>query len=98
MLSRTDSGEKRDFIRMSVDCDVFYRKEDGTVEKQGAGRNLSANGMLFESDENYPENSRLHLRVMPRNSLTPPLEMLVEVIRVDDMGDRYLVACRSIAS
>ena len=98
MLSRTDQGEKRDFIRMAVDCDVYYRKDEGAAEKQGAGRNLSANGILFESDENYAEGSRLFLRVMPRNSLTPPLEMQVEVVRSDDMGSNYLVACRAVTS
>lgn len=96
MLSRTEQGEKRDFIRMAVDCDVFYRKEEASAEKQGAGRNLSANGILFESEENYAEGSKLFLRVMPRNSITPPLEMQVEVVRSDDMGGNYLVACRAL--
>ena len=97
MFSRTEHSEKRDYIRMEVDCDVVYRTEDGSAERQGRGKNLSATGVLFESEENYPTGTRLVLKVLPRNTLTPPLEMTVEVVRVDGAGvGAYLVACQSV--
>jgi len=97
MFSRTEHSEKRDYIRMEVDCDVVYRTEDGSAEKQGRGKNLSATGVLFESVENYPAGTRLVLKVMPRNSITPPLEMTVEVVRLDEAGPgAYLVACQAV--
>ncbi|MBD3671536.1 MAG: PilZ domain-containing protein [Gammaproteobacteria bacterium] len=96
MLGRTDHSEKRDYIRMEVDCDVVYRTEDGSTEKQGKGKNLSATGVLFESDENFPAGTRLVLKVMPRNTITPPLDMTVEVVRVDEVGPgQYMVACQA---
>ena len=97
MFSRTEHSEKRDYIRMEVDCDVVYRTEDGSAEKQGRGKNLSATGVLFESEENYPAGTRLVLKVMPRNTITPPLEMTVEVVRVDEAGPGgFLVACQAV--
>ncbi len=93
--TRSEFSEKRDFIRLAVDCDVFYQNEKGGEEKSGQGHDLSAGGIMFEVDEEFPVGTKLNVRIHPRNNLTPPLETKVEVLRIDTTAPgKFLVGCQ----
>ncbi len=81
--------EKRDHIRIRVDCPVTLQAEDGT-EDQGTCINLSAGGILFQAERDYPVGARLWVRMEPKLKLSPGLTARVEIVRQE-----YLPQSRS---
>jgi c-di-GMP-binding flagellar brake protein YcgR len=75
--------EKRDFMRMMVDCEVQCRSADGTTQYSGRVRNLSAQGLLFSSEQELAVGERLELVIHPKIGSAAPLEASAEVVRVD---------------
>ena len=78
--------EKRDFIRIDIDCDITFKKlasDDPTAEPQtGQVSNLSGRGMMFISDVEIEKNILLEININPKNILTPSLHANVKVVRV----------------
>ena len=78
--------EKRDFIRIDIDCDITFKKlasDDPTAEPQtGQVSNLSGRGMMFISDVEVEKNILLEININPKNILTPSLHANVKVVRV----------------
>lgn len=77
-----DYDEKRDFIRVDVDCDVFYNEPDGDEKYHGRVKNLSGRGLMFVSERGIPAESLLEVKIAPQNDLTSPLHALVRVVRL----------------
>ncbi len=77
-----DYDEKRDFIRVSVNCPVVFKAEDAGVEEYGRMQNLSGRGMMFIAERELAVESRLEVMIRPENDLTPPLHAEVRVVRV----------------
>jgi hypothetical protein len=74
--------EKRDFIRMTVDCDLALNEPGGGREYPGRCLNLSSTGAMVLLDEAPALGQRLELHIAPRLALVPALNALVEVVRV----------------
>jgi len=75
--------EKRDFIRIDIDCEVTFKKLDSTEEEMiGRVANLSGRGMMFISDTELEKNIVLEVNITPKNILTPSLHANVKVVRV----------------
>lgn len=78
--------EKRDFIRIDIDCDITFKKlasDDPTAEPEtGQVSNLSGRGMMFISDVEVEKNILLEININPKNILTPSLHANVKVVRV----------------
>lgn len=75
--------EKRDFIRIDIDCEVTYKKLDSNEEiKTGQVANLSGRGMMFISDDELEKDILLEVNIKPKNILTPALHANVKVVRV----------------
>jgi len=74
--------EKRDFIRVSVDCPVRFRADDAAEDEIGKVRNLSGRGMMFIAERELPMEASLEVKIQPENRLTPPLHARVRVVRV----------------
>lgn len=77
-----DYDEKRDFVRVEVDCDVFYNEQDSDEKFHGRVKNLSGRGMMFVSEIGIPAETLLEVRIAPQNDLTSPLHALVRVVRL----------------
>lgn len=77
-----DYDEKRDFVRVEVDCDVFYNEQDSQDKYHGRVKNLSGRGMMFVSERGIPAETLLEVKIAPANDLTPPLHALVRVVRM----------------
>jgi len=77
-----DYDEKRDFVRVEVDCDVFYNEQDGDEKYHGRVKNLSGRGMMFVSELGIPAETLLEVKIAPQNDLTTPLHALVRVVRL----------------
>jgi len=75
--------EKRDFIRIDIDCEILYRIADSEDENQsGRIANLSGRGMMFITDDEIEKDCLLEVNIKPSNILTPPLHANVKVVRV----------------
>jgi len=81
-LMPRDYDEKRDFIRVQVDCDIHYKEQDGDEQYQGRVKNLSGRGMMFVSEIGISPETLLEVHVAPHNELTPALNALVRVVRM----------------
>lgn len=77
-----DYDEKRDFVRVEVDCDIFYNEQDSPDKYRGRVKNLSGRGMMFISERGIPAETLLEVNIAPVNDLTQPLHALVRVVRL----------------
>ncbi len=99
-LDQRSYEEKRDFIRVPVQCEVALEAIDTGKRFVAEGRNLSGNGVLFVTEEPLRPGDRLNLRIEATTVLMSVLDAVVEVVRVEaiDNDSRYAVggAIRSI--
>jgi hypothetical protein len=77
-----DYDEKRDFIRISVDCEIQFKAEGAQQMETGHLSNLSGRGMMFIAARQMPLETRLEVRIEADNNVTAPLHALVRVVRV----------------
>lgn len=83
MLMTREYDEKRDFMRIDIDCDFVFKKEDSPDEElTGKVSNLSGRGMMFISDIELEKDIILEVNIKPANILTPSLHANVKVVRV----------------
>ncbi len=88
-----DYDEKRNYIRMNVDCDITYKLVDSSEEKRGRCTSLSGAGLSFIADSPFEPGLAMDVCIEPKKSLTPPMSALIEVVRCtakDD--DQYEIA------
>lgn len=87
-------AEKRNYPRVPLDdCKVTYQTPNENTQKQGIGKNVSGNGILFVTGENVTAGTLLELNVTPFINISPPLDVLIEVVRVSHCEDEsYEVA------
>jgi hypothetical protein len=85
--------EKRDFLRMPIDCNLSYSSVGDKREFQGEVINLSSMGILFTSKQRLEAGSLLTLVLTPSRSNTPPMHVTVKVTRVISNRMQYEVAC-----
>ena len=89
----TDYTEKRNFFRMNMDCKLEYTINGDATKKTGVVSNLSGDGISFISDQEVSAGTHVHVLITPDNTVTPPLDMTVEVIRCDEEAEaQYQVA------
>jgi len=74
--------EKRDFIRVSIDCPIHFWLEGQQQQEVGKVKNLSGRGLMFVTELELSLESRVEVRINPENDLTPPLHAHVRVVRV----------------
>lgn len=88
-----DYEEKRDFIRMSLDCKVQIKNLATGEMFQGVAMDLSSKGLAFVTSSNIAPGSKLEIRIVPDKAVVPPLHARVEVIRSepDTSGNNYRV-------
>ncbi len=88
-----DYAEKRDFLRMPIDCELSFGRRGDDARHQGKVINLSSKGILFTSSEGFAEGEQLDILLTPSNALTPPMEAAVVVSRVTDNDASFEIAC-----
>ena len=86
-------AEKRDFLRMPIDCALSFSAADDSRRYQGKVLNLSSRGILFTSGRSFDIGSRLDIVLTPSNSITPPMQARVVVSRVDAREVLFDIAC-----
>ncbi len=88
-----DYAEKRDFLRMPIDCELTFSEAGSSKQFQGNVINLSSKGILFTSNQKFETGTSLDIVLTPSNSITPPMEATVSVSRVVDNDVMFEIAC-----
>ena len=73
--------EKRNFIRMSVNCEINYKLTDSEQSYQGRCTSLSGAGLAFISEREFEQGKSMEVNVIPENTITPPMTAYVEIVR-----------------
>ncbi len=89
----TDYSEKRDFFRMNLDCTMEYSVNGSGDKQQGLMKNLSGDGVSFVVDREMTPGTEVSISIKPENTVTPPLDVVVEVLRCSAADDeKYEIA------
>ena len=89
----TNSNEKRNFLRMPIDCHLSYSVVGDDRDFEGKVINLSDKGILFTSRQKLEVGSLLTLVLTSSQAKTPPMHATVKVARVISNRVQYEVAC-----
>ncbi|QPK61926.1 PilZ domain-containing protein [Methylomonas sp. LL1] len=85
--------EKRDYIRMDVDCDITYKLADSNDIKTGRCTTLSGAGVSFIADQAFDTGLAMEVSIIPKTSITPPMTAYIEVVRSSKRdNDQYEIA------
>ncbi len=90
--------EKRDYIRMDVDCDMTYKLADSDETKTGHCTSLSGAGVSFLAESSYDVGLAMEVNILPKNSVTPPMTAFIEVVRSTAKDDGSFEIAASIKS
>ncbi len=87
MLNSRQYVEKRDFMRMALNCPVNYQSlMSSRGSKAGTCVNLSANGISFLCDDLIKLGEELEISVKPQLAISPPFNATMKVVRVEQQG------------
>jgi hypothetical protein len=90
----TEYAEKRDYYRMGIDCPAQFRVQGADRVDDGIIKNLSATGLLILAPEEISPGTHLRVRIVPVNSITPPLSANASVLRSQaSQAGGYEIAC-----
>ena len=85
--------EKRDYIRMEVDCDITYKLANSNDLHTGRCTNLSGAGISFMTDQSFEPGLAMEVSIVPKSNITPPMTAFIEVVRsVKHDGNQYEIA------
>ena len=85
--------EKRDYIRMDVDCEVTYKLADSKEFKRGRCLSLSGAGISFIAEKAYDTGLAMEINVLSEKSEMPWMTAFIEVVRsIPQDGDCFEVA------
>ncbi|MCK9606027.1 MAG: PilZ domain-containing protein [Methylomonas sp.] len=90
--------EKRDYIRMEVDCDITYKPANSQDVKTGRCTTLSGAGVSFLADQPFDAGLAMEVSIIPKTSITPPMTAFIEVVRSVKRDDNQYEIAASIKS
>jgi hypothetical protein len=92
-LDRRSYEEKRGFLRVPVDCEVTLARATSGERFTAAGKNLSANGVLFHTDQRLERGEQLEMHIEAGQPMVSVLDATIEVVRVERLtgGQSYAV-------
>lgn len=82
-----EHNEKRDFMRMDTRCSMTFNKPGSKKISTGTCLDLSGAGLKFETDKEIETGRAFEACITPEKEITPPLEVLIEVIRCKKSDD-----------
>jgi len=77
-----NTPDYRKFTRMDTVCDIEFTHPSTGAKGTAHCINLSAAGILFTTTDKLTTGSSLEISVKPVNPITPPLNAIIEIIRV----------------
>ena len=80
-------SEKRDFIRMTANSEITYQEIGATKSHLGHCINLSAAGILFETDHHVEPGTLVQVNITPKLAVVRPLDATIKVLRASKNND-----------
>jgi hypothetical protein len=93
-----DYDEKRNYIRMEIDCEVTYRLANSTEVHRGHCSSISGAGVSFKTTQPFDAGKAMEINVLPKNAITPPMTAFIEVVRSTQQDDGSYEIAASIKS
>jgi hypothetical protein len=90
--------EKRNYIRMNVDCSLTYKLAASDQVYNGRCTSLSGAGISFITSEAIEPGKGLEISVIPENNVTPPMTAFIEVVRNSDLENGEFEIAATIKS
>lgn len=90
--------EKRNYIRMDVDCEIKFKLADSDETMIGRCTNLSGAGVSFTTDRPFDPGLAMEVSITPKNNITPPMTAFIEVVRCEKETDGQYQIAASIKS
>jgi hypothetical protein len=90
--------EKRNYIRMEIDCDITYRLADSDELHHGRCSSISGAGVSFISESYFDAGKAMEINVVPKNAITPSMTAFIEVIRSTRQDDGSYEVAATIKS
>ena len=89
-----DYAEKRDFIRMTMTCDMLLHRPQNDLPETVQLQDLSATGMRFRSKQPLTDGDACGVTITPQCDITPPMQATISVLRCkpEDDGESYAIA------
>jgi hypothetical protein len=85
--------EKRNYIRMEIDCDITYKLAGSDEIFHGRCSSISGAGVSFIADQLFAPGKAMEVNIVPKSSVTPPMAAFIEVVRATKQDeDRYEIA------
>ena len=72
---------------VTVDCEVGLQPTGGGHQFRANGKNLSAGGVLFHTDEQLQPGDQLEMHIEAHQALFSVLDATIEVVRVQAIED-----------
>ena len=89
----TDYSEKRNFFRMNLECEAEYTINGSGQQKSGKVSDLSGDGISIIADQSVKPGTEVRVSIQPENKVTPPLEVIMEVLRCEEQDtESFLLA------
>jgi len=90
--------EKRDCIRMGLDCDITFKLPNSDDRYQGRCTSISGAGVSFTADRYVDPGKAMEIHVEPKNSATPAMTAFIEVVRSTQIVDNLYEIAATIKS
>ncbi|MDZ7662502.1 PilZ domain-containing protein [Thiohalophilus sp.] len=86
-----DYDEKRDFMRVEMDCAIRFKPQGSEQETIGRLANLSGRGLMFIAANEIPVDTQVEIYVESDQQINAPLHAVVRVVRMAKQrrGDGY---------
>ena len=90
--------EKRNYIRMNVDCELTYKLSDSNEVFSGNCTSISGSGVSFIADQTFDLGKAMEVNITPTNAVTPPMTAFIKVVRTTPLDDGKYEIAASIKS
>ena len=94
-----DRNDKRNFIRMDIECPASFTVEGGDGNVGAIVKNLSGGGVLMWLEQPVEPDTVLFVELRPPSSITPPMKARMKVLRcnpVEEAERQFAVACMTV--
>ena len=75
-------SDQRGFLRMGIESELTFQISGNNETYSGKTKDLSATGICFNTEQAVTEGDMLQISVKPGTDITPPLDVMITVIRV----------------
>lgn len=74
--------EKRDSMRLEVDCEVLLRSLNSDEFHKASCVTLSGSGISLVCEHQFPEKKELEVKILPSSNLMQPMIFYIQIVHL----------------